>query len=252
MSKDYFISLKNRGLMLISGPDRRSFLQGLVSNDVNLLDTQKCVYACLLSPQGKFLHDFFIYEEGETLRLDCESGARAEDLFKKLSLYKLRAKVELSVESEIKMYAIFPSILSSRAKSRDLIRLDRPQIPPRATLSRDDIFEDPRHKEMGTRSFKKPEEIEEKPFEFWDRRRIELAIPDGSRDMIVGNSTLLECNIDRLNGISWDKGCYMGQELTARMHYRGLVKKRLQKVNLPYDGDVRSTCGDIGLALVKI
>lgn len=123
----------------------------------------------------------------------------------------------------------------------------------------------------------KPEGMEEQPFDVWDRRRIELAIPDGSRDMIVGQSTLIECNIDRLNGIAWEKGCYMGQELTARMHYRGLVKKRLQTVyadsnqvySLRKQGsfnpdedprfrgegtiiEIRSTCGDVGLALVKV
>jgi tRNA-modifying protein YgfZ len=219
----FYTTLKDRGIVRVGGPDRRGFLQGLVSNDVNLLDTQPCVYACLLTPQGKFLHDFFITEKDDALLLECEGGARAEDLLKKLGLYKLRAKVELSVEPQIDVYAVFGGASYGTP--------------------------DPRHPDIGRRSFEKPDGMEEKSFEFWDRRRIARAIPDGSRDMLPEVSTLLECNIDRLNGISWDKGCYMGQELTARMHYRGLLKKRLQTVELPYDGDVRSSCGDIGLAL---
>src|SRR5262249_1470075 len=116
------------------------------------------------------------------------------------------------------------------------------------------------------RSFEKPQNLEEKPFEVWDAHRIRLCIPDGSRDMIPGVSTLLECNIDRLNGVSWDKGCYMGQELTARMHYRGLAKKHLYAIQSDHPlpafgeeiridgqliGEMRSSCGDVGLALLK-
>jgi folate-binding protein YgfZ len=94
-----------------------------------------------------------------------------------------------------------------------------------------------------------------------------LGVPDGSRDMIIAKSTLLECNLDKLNGISWSKGCYMGQELTARMHYRALVKKRLFTVKIEGPapvvdsiirlgdedvGEMRSSCGDVGLALLGV
>lgn len=222
----YFTTLRNRGLITVSGADRRTFLQGLISNDIDLLDKQPCVYACLLTAQGKFLHDFFITEKDDVLLLDCEGGARASDLAKRLSLYKLRARVEIQFLEENSVYTVI-------GKERG--------VP------------DPRHWNIGYRSFEKPEGMEERPFEAWDHHRILLTIPDGSRDMIVEQSTLLECNIDKLNGISFEKGCYIGQELTARMHYRALVKRRLQTVKLPYtgDGELRSTCGDVGIALER-
>ena len=221
----YCVTLPNRGLVTITGPDRREFLQGLISNDINLLDRQPCVYACLLNAQGKFLHDFFITEQDDTIFLDCESGARAQDLFKRLSMYKLRANVTIKIQEHNHVYAGQGSH----------------GIP------------DPRHPAMGFRSFDKPS-FDEKPFEEWDRLRITLTIPDGSRDMIPEKSTLMESNIDQLSGISFEKGCYIGQELTARMHYRALVKKRLKTVSLhqlPEGAELRSSCGDIGIALVK-
>ena len=107
---------------------------------------------------------------------------------------------------------------------------------------------------MGFRSFDKPDNIPEKPFEEWDKTRIELTIPDGSRDLIPQKSTMDEARMDQLGAVSYDKGCYVGQELTARMHYRGLGKKHLQTVNLnalPEGAELRSSCGDIGIALVK-
>ena len=225
MSQPTYSSLPNRGLIRVSGPDRRAFLQGLISNDINLLDKQHCVYACLLTAQGKFLHDFFLTEKDETIFIDCEGGARAEDLAKRLKMFKLRSKVEIEVEPSHNVY-----------------------------VSNTEGWDDPRHTALGKRTFTKPAG-KEQPFEVCDKKRIMLAAPDGSRDMIVEKSTLLESGIDILNGISWDKGCYVGQELTARMNYRALVKKRLQtvKINeLPDGAELRSTCGDVGIALVKI
>ncbi len=242
----YFTTLKNRGLIRVSGPEARGFLQGLISNDINLLDRQACVYACLLNAQGKFLHDFFITERDGVITLECEGGERAQDLFKKLSMYKLRADVKIECEETVSVYAIFsPLPVGADAPSFPL-----PHEWGRGIKGEGAIHPDPRHSALGFRSFTKPS-LEEKPFEAWDRQRILLTVPDGSRDMIVGSSTLLECNIDKLNGISYEKGCYIGQELTARMHYRNLGKKHLKTVTLPYDGELRSSCGDMGLALVR-
>jgi folate-binding protein YgfZ len=224
----YFSTLPNRGLIRISGADRRPFLQGLISNDIYLLDRQPSLYACLLNAQGKFLHDFFLTEKNGTIFIDCEGDRRAEDISRRFLMYKLRAKVEITCEKQNTVYAVFGKDIG---------------VP------------DTRHPDMGYRSFEKPEGLPEKSFEEWDRHRISLGIPDGSRDMIVDKSNLLESNIDTLNGISYEKGCFVGQELTARMHYRALVKKRMQTVNvnaLPEGAELRSSCGDIGLALVKV
>lgn len=234
MSKPFSIALPDRGLLHIEGEDRKSFLQGLVTNDMDKVAPDKISYACLLTPQGKFLHDFFIHEGDGFLLLDCEGGARTQDLYDRLNKFRLRAKVKISMESTHPVYAVFEA---------------------------DDGLPDPRHKELGRRSFQKPD-MEEKPFSEWDRLRISLIVPDGSRDMELERATLLESRIDRLNGIDWKKGCYMGQELTARMHYRGLAKKHIHTVkiegeapppfsDLPNGGTMLSHCGDIGLAHLK-
>ncbi len=254
MSKPFYVSLKNRGLIHIEGEDRKSFLQGLISNDIMKAAPGRILYSCLLTPQGKFLHDFFIHEGDGFLLLDCEGGERAKDLYERLLKFRLRAKVQLSVEKHHPVYAILQPPHPFPLPNGE--RVVEPQAKPG-----EGKMIDPRHTSLGYRSFIKPD-LEEQPFEAWDRLRIELCIPDGSRDMKIESSTLLECHIDKLNGIDWDKGCYMGQELTARMKYRGLAKRHLYTVtlsgdalvpfsDLPNGGSMRSSCGDIGIALLK-
>ncbi len=222
----FYTRLKNRGLIKISGPQAREFLQGLITNDINKLTPDKILYACFLTPQGKFLHDFFIHERGEELWLDCEGGERTKDLEKRLTLYKLRANVEISAINKNDVFAIFGAPIG---------------LP------------DPRHSQMGYRSFDEPKDIEKQGFEIWDTRRISLTIPDGSRDLTIEKSTLDEGKLDTLNAVDYNKGCYIGQELTARMHYRGLGKKHLTTIILSEhpDADIRSTSGEIGIALTR-
>ncbi len=242
MSSGFFVQLPNRGAVRISGEDRRSFLQGLITNDIALLDQQPCIYACLLTPQGKFLHDFFITEENEVITLECEGGNRAQDLFSRLKKFKLRSKVDFECVEHCDVFQI---------------------------LGETGMLPDPRHPDLGSRTTVKPVSLPEKSFDFWDHHRIPLGVPDGSRDMALEKSTILESGIDRLNGVSFSKGCFMGQELTARMHYRGLAKKHLipvrttDKTPVPASGtdlltdtghligEMRSGCGDVGMALVK-
>ena len=260
----YFVTLKDRGLVHVEGPDRHDFLQALITNDIAKAGSGKILYACLLTPQGKFLHDFFIHDTGDAFLLDCEGGERAQDLYNRLNQFRLRKNVQLSVEQGNEVYSILPSNIPTFQHS---------SLP------------DPRHNALGFRSFKKPD-IEERPFEDWDKHRISLRIPDGSRDLWIERSTLHEGRIDALHGIDWNKGCYMGQELTARMHHRGLAKKHLYVVHssvssprkrgpddtneegsrlrgkdnsyfpdpftaLDNGGQMRSSCDDIGLALLK-
>lgn len=223
-----YITIKKRGLITISGADSRNFLQNLITVDIRSLNDDNLLYGCLLTPQGKFLHDFFIAQSEDSLLLECEGGERTADLYKRLSMYKLRANVDIAYQDDTNIFAVFGT--------------DGYGLP------------DPRHKDMGYRSFTQPENIMEKPFEIWDQHRIRLTIPDGSRDLVVAGSTMDEANMDQLGAISYDKGCYLGQELTARMHYRGLGKKHLQTVRLdalPDGAELRSSCGDIGIALVR-
>lgn len=224
----FYTKLKQRGIIIMSGKDKVSFIQSLISNDITLLEQQDCVYSCFLTPQGKFLYDFFITKTNDDdLIMDCEGGERLQSFAKLLNMYKLRADVTIDTQDNIDVYAI---------------------------IGAEHGIKDPRHPDIGYRSLEKPRNIDEHPFEEWDKHRISLTIPDGSRDLTPNKSTLSEGNIDKLNGLSYEKGCYIGQELTARMHYRGLAKKHLQTVKLdalPEKVDLRSSCGGIGIALIK-
>lgn len=198
----FYTSLK-RGLLNITGTDRHQFLQNIITNDLNLLKTQGSLYACLLTPQGKFLHDFFITEENNALFVDCEPGTRTEDLAKRLKMYALRADIKIDADPENETFL---------------------------TIGHAHGHSDPRHISLGYRARSKPKNIKNVVFDIWDTIRIINAVPDGSRDMIPEKSTLMESRIDKLNGISFHKGCYVGQELTARMYYRGLAKKHLHAI----------------------
>ena len=242
MSSGFFVKLPDRGAVILRGEDRLIFLQGLITNDMNALESEDCLYSCLLTPQGRFLHDFFITKQNDAFYIECEGAGRATDLLSHLKKFKLRSKIELEAIENINVFAGFGE-------------------PPAGA------FADPRHPSFGWRSYK-PMTGEPAPFETWDRHRIALGIPDGSRDMEVDRALMVENNIDLLNGLSYTKGCFMGQELTARMHYRNLGKKRLRVIqSLPETtlpppgtvlrvgdrilGEMRTSCDDLGLAILR-
>lgn len=246
MSSSFFVTLRDRGAILVSGPDARPFLQGLITNDINLLDTQPMIYSCLLTPQGKFMFDFFMTKQGDAIQLECEGGMRADALRDRLAHFKLRSKIILEAIQDINVFQILNA------------------------QSRSDAMPDPRDPRLGLRTYARPDNMPEHDFDEWDRLRISLAVPDGSRDMKIDHATMSDGRIDELNGVSYTKGCYMGQELTARVHHRGLAKRHLVAIRTPDPakhpfptygtdvkagdtllGEMRSSCGDMGLALVK-
>jgi len=239
ISTPFFVTLQGRGLIHIEGTDRLTFLQGLITQNVVDMPPGTLRYGALLTPQGKCLHDFFIHTGTDFVLLECDGGERARDLYDRLNRYRLRADVKLSFEEHHPVYAVFG------------------EAPP-------DSFPDPRHPEMGVRTFHKPL-LPEFPFAAWDERRIRLGIPDGSRDMVPGETLPLEARLDECHAIDFSKGCYMGQEMTARTHYRATIKKHLCAVELKAPlspgqdivindnviGHMRSVCGTIGLALLR-
>jgi folate-binding protein YgfZ len=236
--------LPERGVVEVTGIDRVSFLQGLVSNDVTLAAPGRAVWAALLTPQGKWLADFFILSEGDRLLLDCER-AQAPMLVKLLSRYRLRAKATLrDASEEFAVHAAWGGVPSGGIVGRDE-RLPEAGWRVLDGLPRPDAVAD----------------------SLWHAHRIALGLPDGSRDMEAEKSILLEAGFDELSGVSWSKGCYMGQELTARTKYRGLVKRRLMRVSIegpmPASGTavlrggqdvgvLRSHAGDQALAVLRI
>ena len=266
MAQPQFVALAERGILAISGPDRRSFLQGLVSNDVEKLAAGRAVYAALLTAQGRYLHDFIMVEADETIWLDAER-ARLADLKRRLSIYRLRAKVDIAERPELAVAAVFgdsaPAALDLADGAGTARRLDGGVA-----------LTDPRLAALGARLIADRGRLARITAQFaaadfiaWDRHRLALGIPDGSRDLVPEKSLLLEAGFDELNGVDWQKGCYIGQELTARTKYRGLVKRHLFPVRidgpapapgtlLTLDGkeagEMRSSCGNHGLALLRL
>jgi hypothetical protein len=230
-------ALPDRAVVRVDGPDARSFLQGLVSNDVT---GAAPVWSALLTPQGKWLHDFFVVPDGNSLLLETEA-ARADQMLTLLRKFRLRSKVALTVEA--------PAVHVGWG--------DAPP-PPGA-------WPDPRLAEAGWRLAGAA--TPDAGAEAYDLHRLALGLPNGVPDCEPEKSILIECGFDELHGISWAKGCFMGQELTARTRYRGLVKKRLLPVAvagaLPPPGarlmqgevemgEMRSGRGALGLALLRL
>jgi len=268
MADASFVMLDDRGILAVSGPDRRPFLQGLVSNDVEKVGPTSARYAALLTAQGKYLHDFMMVEAGESIWLEAEA-ARLADLKRRLSMYRLRAKVSLDERLDLAVAAIFGA---------DTIAILGLPSEPGATRPSGSgvVFVDPRLAPLGARAILLREEarafladagIAEAGSDSYDRLRLSLGVPDGSRDLVLEKSILLEAGFDELNGVDWQKGCYIGQELTARTKYRGLVKKRLMPVQIEGPppppgtivtmdgrevGEMRSSRDGLGLAVLRI
>jgi folate-binding protein YgfZ len=202
-------ALPDRGVIEVAGEDRVTFLQGLVSNDVTEAVPGRAVWAALLTPQGKWLADFFIFADAERLLLDCER-AQVPALLQRLSRFRLRAKVTLRAADELCVHAAWDG------------------APPLGAIA----APDPRLADAGWRLLATTPLPTTALEVDWDRHRLALGLPDGSRDLESEKTVLLEAGFDELHGVSWSKGCYMGQELTARTKYRGLVKRRLVPVSI--------------------
>jgi folate-binding protein YgfZ len=183
-------TLANRAIVRLSGDDVRGFLQGLATSDVN---GALPVWAGLLTAQGKCLFDFFVWADGEDLLLDCEEEA-ADDLIKRLSIYRLRRRIEIG---------------------RD------PSLAVHWSADGDAGVADPRLAELGRRWLEPAGE----PARGWLRHRLDLGVCEGRAEL--GDILWLECNAAELNGVSFTKGCYVGQENTARMNWRAKVNRRL-------------------------
>ena len=227
--------LTERAVIAVSGPEAKSFLQGLITNDIGRLAPDVPLYAALLTPQGKVLFDFLLSEEDGTIFVDC-AAASSQVLLKRLTMYRLRAKLELSLRDDL------------------------------AVLWNEGGLPDPRLLELGTRRIAQTN-ASEASAEYL-AHRLSLGIPEGG-DFGSDKMFALDAGLEELHAVSFDKGCYVGQELTARMKHRGTARKRLlpietiDKSTLPPPGtDVRagnislgeitSVYGTRGFALIRL
>ena len=251
------IVLDGRGVVAISGSEARKLLQGLITNNMDKVTSERAIYAALLTPQGKFLHDFLIArietESGETLLFDCE-GPRRADLLRRLMLYRLRAKAEISDETDNWTVA---ALIGEGAAARAGLSAEAGSA---VAYDGGVAFVDPRLGALGVRLIL-PKETGDTALESlsdrrgiredYDAHRLALGVPDGSRDLEVEKTFLLESNAEALHAVDFTKGCYVGQELTARTKRRANLKWRLYPVEVKgaapaTDSPVTAGSKDIG------
>jgi folate-binding protein YgfZ len=204
--------LPDRGVVAVDGPDALTLLQGLITNDVRRLDAAPAMFAGLLSPQGKILFDFFVVRTPEGVLLDVVRDC-AGDLVKRLSMYRLRAAVTIKdVSADHEVVAIFGG---SRTTNLNL------------------VYADPRRPELGARAIVATTERADSTATAADYHdfRIGIGVPEGGRDYSFGEAFPHEALFDQLNGVSFTKGCYVGQEIVSRMEHRGTARRRIVPVS---------------------
>jgi tRNA-modifying protein YgfZ len=256
MSQPHAIVLSSRAIIEVAGPDAASFLQGLITNDIAKVDARKGIYAALLTPQGKVIYDFLITAAPDGFYLDAVR-AHASDLANRLKKYKLRAKVTVT------------------DRSADLAVVALTSTGP-ALPESDIVVADPRTPDLGRRAILSAPNAETHlrahGYELraegeYESHRLTLGVPDAAFDIPPETLFPLDCNFEELNGVDFTKGCYVGQELTARMKHRATARRRLLPVSasaaLPPSGtmlksgsidvgELRGAIGIRGMALVRL
>ena len=242
MTNDYFIKNISSRFIEIEGEDSISFLQGLITNDINKCNEDKSIYACLLTPQGKFLADFFISKIKNKYLIEINKKY-LNSFMNKLKIYKLRSKVNFKENNEIKS-----AILFSNNKQKEINSIT--------------TFDDPRHEELGCKIYLYEDSlrlisIKERSYNFYKKILMKLIIPHTPDDLLENKSLLLENNFQNINAIDWEKGCYVGQEITARMNYRALLKKKLYVLklisgNIKPEDDIIEKNKNLGKVISKI
>ena len=252
-----YVHLVDSKFISIKGEDRNEFLQDLITNDINKCSKDNPIYSCLLSPQGKFLADFFIINLVDHYLIEINEMF-VENFINKLNIYKLRSKININIEENYTSIVI---------------------------LNVDQIFKtdinyitciDPRHSILGKKiiintslkdKFLSDNNLVKIDVKSYRELMIKNLIPDSTKDLKINKSLLLENNFDAINAIDWEKGCYVGQEITARMKYRALLKKNIRTVEIIsgsimpgnkifYNnntiGEIISCINNLGIAMLKI
>ena len=256
MKKDQIFFLKDRGIVYISGEDSKDFLQNIVTNDLNKVSNTLSAFSSLLTPQGKYLFDFIIVKHKHGYFLDCEIN-QIDDLINKLEMYKLNSKIEiLNLSNEFQVAAI---------SNEKFLTLDNTKNELGFTTNyRDDPFLiDPRNINLGARviinleklymSIKKLGLQLEEPEKYYDFSH-KLGIAQINTKDLQEKLFGLECNFEELNGIDFKKGCYVGQENTARMKMKNKIRKRLipidTKENIKSGSEISFKNESIGKVLI--
>ena len=234
MNNNQVYILEDRAILYINGDDAKEFLQNLISNDINKVNDDNSCFASLLTPQGKFLFEFIIVKHKSGYFIDCEKS-QANDLFKQLSIYKLRSKVEiLNLSNEFVIAVLDSEKFLSFDNAKDV-------LGHTVKYREDSIFLDPRHKELGARliinleklylSLKKLGLKSADPIEYYKISH-QLGIVPKDLNKLQNKLFGIECNFEELNGLDFKKGCYVGQENTARIKLKNKLSKRLLPIQV--------------------
>jgi len=253
----------HRSLIQIEGDGMYDYCQGLMTNDIFRLKTEKSLFTMILNSKGRVLYDCLVYKVDDHILLECEKDV-ASDLMKYLKMYLLRRKLNINILDDTSVWALFSS------------------TPMDMKFNSVSVFNDPRLPILGQRiisdktsGIRKEIFLDERDNKFtYQQWRYTNGVAEGS-ELLKGQSFPLEMNCDYLNGISFNKGCYVGQELTARTHHTGVTRKRIMPlifddtptglelnadiycesnsgVNKRPPGKLRGLCGKFGIALLKI
>ncbi len=257
MKKDQIFFLKDRGIIYISGEDVQNFLQNIITNDIKKVNDTCSCFASLLTPQGKYLFDFIVAKHKQGYFLDCEKS-QINQLINRLNIYKLNSKVEiLNLSNEFEVAAI------SREK---FLSLDNAKDIEGNTLKydKDPVVLDPRSKYLGGRliiNFEKLDKsVEKLKLKLEDSKKYysyshQLGIPQINTVKLQDKIFGLECNFEELNAIDFKKGCYVGQENTARMKLKNKIRKKLfpiySKDNLKIGSDLTFNNNVVGKVLIN-
>lgn len=253
MSQCQIAELPDRALLRLTGAGARSFLQGMITNDIGKADAGVAIHTGLLSPQGKILFDLFVLPDGDGYLLEV-AGTQSEGLRQRLGFYRLRAEVKIEAEPSLQVAASWGG--------------GPPKLPSGAQ-----VFADPRLEAMGFRLLL-PADAKLADLgcalateSDYHAHRIALCVPEGGRDYVFGDTFPHEALFDQLNGVDFEKGCFVGQEVVSRMQHRGTARKRIVGVEgegkLPAPGaeilagdtpigTLGSVEGKSGLALVRL
>ena len=233
MNNNVYI-LEDRAILYISGLDCKDFLQNLISNDINKVSNTSSCFASLLTPQGKFLYEFIVVKHKSGFFIDCEKS-QAEELFKQLNLYKIRSKVEiLNLSNEFVVATFGYEKYLSIEGSKDILGYT-------LKYREDPIILDPRNKDLGARliinleklylSLKKLD-LKDDKIENYYKQSHKLGIVPKNSNKLKNKLFGIECNFEELNGIDFKKGCYVGQENTARIKLKNKLSKRLLPIKI--------------------
>lgn len=242
--------LADRGVVRVNGSDAEKLLQGIITSDMELLAKQPAIHAALLTPQGKILFEFFVARDGDGFVLETAKD-QAASLARRLTMYKLRAKVDIHDVSA--GYSVMSAWGDTQHSPRG----------PGGAVS----FADPRLADLGLRVLAEGGfESMNADAEAYHAHRISLGVPEGGKDYAFGDTFPHEANMDLLNGVSFSKGCFVGQEVVSRMQHRGTARKRIVIVEADNPlqtgvaimagqaniGTIGSVAGHRGLALVRL